>query len=139
MSYQNTFIQVAADCPVLESEVPPVRGAKKPQHVLQYELLTEQPYTFDHESLTFEVYVRHKGLLDQLPQRRDELWHELFLKGHPCMRASSLTKRYGWGAHYDEQGRIAIYPMESEEYQRFVEQAGEEGTLLLAMRNKRSA
>ncbi len=137
MSYKNTFIQVSPDCPAEQSEVPPVRAAKKPQHVIQYELLTEQPYTFDHESLTFEVYVRHKELLDQLPARRDELWHELHQKGHPCMRASSLTKRYGWGAHYDEQGRIAIYPMESEAYRDFVEQASEGITLLNAMRSKR--
>jgi hypothetical protein len=36
------------------------------------------------------------------------------------MRASPLTKQYGWGAHYDEKGRIAIYAVESKEYRRFV-------------------
>ena len=137
MSYQDTFIQVAPDTTATQSEVPPVRGAKKPMHVIQYELLTAQPYTFDHEALVFEVHVRHKELLDQLPDRRDELWHELHQKGHPCMRASALTKRYGWGAHYDDKGRIAIYPMESDAYRDFVEQAGERVTLLDAMRSKR--
>jgi hypothetical protein len=35
------------------------------------------------------------------------------------MRASPLTKQYGWGAHYDEAGRIALYAVQSEEYRRF--------------------
>ncbi len=40
-------------------------------------------------------------------------------KGQPCMRASALVKRYGFGAQYDRQGRIAIYGMDSQEYARF--------------------
>jgi Family of unknown function (DUF6157) len=32
------------------------------------------------------------------------------------MRASPLTKAYGWGAHYDENGKLAIYPRESAAY-----------------------
>ncbi|HCQ67349.1 MAG TPA: hypothetical protein DIU07_20365 [Rhodobacteraceae bacterium] len=29
-------------------------------------------------------------------------------KGQPCMRASPLTKRYGWAAHFDVDGRLAL-------------------------------
>ena len=29
-------------------------------------------------------------------------------KGQPCMRASPLTKRYGWAAHYDAEGKLAL-------------------------------
>ena len=36
------------------------------------------------------------------------------------MRASPLTKKYGWGTYYDKNGKIAIYAVESEEYQYFV-------------------
>jgi len=32
-----------------------------------------------------------------------------------CIRDS------GWGAHYDEKGGIAIYPVEGKEYKRFVD------------------
>lgn len=137
MSYTNTFIQVADDCPVSQSEIPVTRGDRPPQHVIQYELLTQAPYRYNHEELVFEVYVRHKGISPkEVAARRPALWDALFQKGHPCMRASALTKRYGWGAHYNERGKIAIYPMESEEYRQFA-QAPEGTKVLKAMRNKK--
>lgn len=138
MSYTNTFIEVSADCPVSRSETPATRGDRPPQHVIQYELLTQAPYRYNHEELTFEVYVRHKGIPPaEVAARRPELWDALFQKGHPCMRASALTKRYGWGAHYNEQGKIAIYPLESAEYQQFA--SGAEGAKVIkAMRNKKA-
>jgi len=138
MSYINTFIQVSPDCPVMQSEIPVAKGDKKSMHVIQYELLTEAPYRYNHEELTFEVYVRHKVIpLEEVAAHRQELWDNLFQKGHPRMRASALAKRYGWGAHYDQQGKIALYAMESDEYQRFI-QASEEVNLLAAMRNKKA-
>jgi hypothetical protein len=53
MSYTDTFIKVADDCPVTQSEVPVSRNDKKPMHVIQYELLTERPYHYNHQELTF--------------------------------------------------------------------------------------
>jgi hypothetical protein len=32
------------------------------------------------------------------------------------MRSSDLGKRYGWGVHADENGRIALYAVDSTEY-----------------------
>ncbi|MBX3102634.1 MAG: hypothetical protein KF690_09015, partial [Bacteroidetes bacterium] len=55
-------------------------------------------------------------------ENREDLWTSLFSKGHPCMRASALVKRYGYGAHYDAQGRIAIFPMESEAYRQLLQE-----------------
>ncbi len=120
MSYKETFITIAPDCPVNHSEVPVSNRAKKPAHLIQYELLTEYPYQFNHEELVFEVYLRKEGLEGATTSERKELWKQLFSKGHPCLRASALTKRYGFGAHYNEQGKIALYPMESMEYETFV-------------------
>jgi len=129
---------VSADCPITQSEIPVVKGDKKPMHVIQYELLTQAPYRYNHQELTFEVYVRHKAIPpEEVAAHRQELWANLFQKGHPCMCASALTKRYGWGAHYDQQGKIALYVMESDEYQHFI-RASEVTKLLKAMRNKRA-
>ena len=67
-----------------------------------------------------------------------EIRAELFAKPQACMRASSLPKRYGWGVHYDEQGRLALYGVESAEYGRFA--AGEAAgvKVVAAMRNRRA-
>ena len=137
MSYTNTFITVAEDCPVTVSEIPTSTRAKKPLHLLQYEVLMAHPYMYGHEALIFEVHLRKEGL-EQLSQtEKDQLWDRLFSKGHPCLRASALTKRYGFGAHYDEHGKIALYPMESETYQNFVNDPATKK--LSGMRNTRKA
>ncbi|OMC90617.1 hypothetical protein BJP46_11555 [Paenibacillus odorifer] len=140
MSYTDTFIRVAEDCPE-EIGVPPMScKTLPPAHVIQYELLINEPYKYNHEELLYEVHVRHK----QIPQeerlaRKEQIWNELFSKNHPCLRASLLPKRFGWGVHYNGEGKIALYGKESPKYDYFTSQ--EEGTvkLLPAMRNKRAS
>jgi hypothetical protein len=46
-----------------------------------------------------------------------------------------LPKRYGWGAHYDADGRIALYGVETEDYRRLTSQSGTK--VVPAMRNRR--
>jgi hypothetical protein len=121
MPYKNTLVTVAADCPVKKSEIPVPRGNKIPQHLHQYTLLTNEPYALGHEELTFEVYLRKEGLENESEAEKQNIWAKLFEKEHPCLRASSLTKRYGFGAHYNSEGKIAIYPMESPEYKKLLD------------------
>ncbi|MEM7347729.1 MAG: DUF6157 family protein, partial [Chloroflexota bacterium] len=99
MPYTNTFITVAEDCPLTEnSEIPVSNRAKKPMHIIQYELLTENPYKYSHQALIFEVYLEKEGIEIASEDERQEIWDQLFAKEHPCLRASALTKRYGFGA-----------------------------------------
>ncbi|MGP0584088.1 DUF6157 family protein [Paenibacillus timonensis] len=136
MSYKNTFIRVSPDCPADRGIEPVSTRPAKPAHMIQYELLSQAPYRYNHEELLFEVHIRHKQIPKEVVQERgQELWEELFSKPHPCLRASVLPKKYGWGVHYDEQGKIAIYGMESPDYQRFT--ASTDIQLLNAMRNSR--
>ncbi|MFK7804685.1 MAG: DUF6157 family protein [Anaerolineae bacterium] len=136
MSYKNTFIEISPDSAATKSLAPTSTRTKKPAHIIQYELLTQNPYTFNHEELVFEVYVRHKEIPEaELADYHDKIWHELHSKGHPCMRASTLTKKFGWGSHYNSEGKIALYGMDSSEYANFVED--EETKNLLGMRSKR--
>jgi hypothetical protein len=136
MSYTNTFIKVADDCPVDKSEIPVLKTNRKSLHLIQYELLQENPYWFDHEGLIYEVFIRQKEIPSEtLKKDSEKIKEELFSKGHPCLRASALTKRYGFGAHYDDKGRIAIYPMESKEYKAFI--ADKTMKILSAMRTKK--
>ena len=54
------------------------------------------------------------------------------------MRASALPKKYGWGVHYDSDGEMAIYPVESDEYRRMAEGDGGRLQVLPAMRSRRA-
>lgn len=122
MSYTNTFIQVSEDCPVRRGEIPVVRNEKVPAHLIQYQLLTNQPYQFDHKGLIYAVFIKQKGISqDVLATDAEKIKAELFSKGHPCLRASALVKRYGFGAHYNGEGKIALYPAESAAYQAFLQ------------------
>jgi hypothetical protein len=136
MSYTDTLIKVAEDCPVATSEIPVPKKNGVPAHVIQYELLKNNPYQYNHEALTYEVYIRQKEIpASTLQTDTEKIKQELFSKGHPCMRASALTKRYGWGAHYDAEGKIAIYPQESENYKALLD--APEIKKVPAMRSKR--
>lgn len=136
MVYTDTLIQIAPDSAVTNSVMPVAKGDKKTIHLIQYELLSQHPYQLTHEDLVYEVYVRQKGLSDdELAARGVEIRAELLSKEHPCLRASALTKKYGWGAHYNSEGKIALYPVESSEYQQFCEDGATK--LLKAMRSKR--
>ncbi|MEF2967581.1 DUF6157 family protein [Paenibacillus sp. M1] len=138
MSYKNTFILISPDCPVNEGVIPVTAKDSKPVHVIQYELLAEHPYQYDYPELLFETHIRHKRIPEQeVQERRQEIWEELFAKKHACLRASALPKRYGWGVHYDEEGKIAIYGADSAEYKSFAE-APEGGIqLLYGMRSRK--
>lgn len=128
-NYVDTFILVADDCPVTTSAVPKPRGTKPTIPVLQYELLSQHPYTYTQQDVIYEVHRRHKGS-DALS--RDEL----LSTPQPCLRASPLAKKYGWGLHFDAEGRMALVAVESDDYRRFSGPGGP--TPLKALRSSRA-
>ncbi|GJD48584.1 hypothetical protein OPKNFCMD_1307 [Methylobacterium crusticola] len=129
---RNCFVTIAADCPAKVGTVPGERGGAPSVPAIQHALLTAEPYRYDHEGLIWEVHRRHKGVagegLEAAAARR-----ALLSRSHPCMRASALPKRYGWGVHYDDAGRIAIYGAETERYRELA--AGP--AVVPAMRSRR--
>ncbi|MEM9671847.1 MAG: DUF6157 family protein [Bacteroidota bacterium] len=116
-NYQSTFIEVAEDCPANSGQEPPQKGDKKSVANQQYELLKSNPYKFTSDDLFFTVFAARNEIgPSELKSEREKF----FSKGQPCFRASPLTKRYGWGVHSDENGKVALYGLETEEYQNFV-------------------
>ncbi|MGB1288631.1 MAG: DUF6157 family protein [Aggregatilineales bacterium] len=135
MAYKDTFIKVAPDSDATTGTTPTSNRKTTPIHIHQYNLLMDNPYTYTHEDLVYEVHVLRQGFSpEDLAAREVEIKRDLFSKGHPCMRASSLTKKYGWGAHYNEDGKIALYAIDSDEYRKYIESATD---VIDAMRSKR--
>ena len=116
-NYHNTFIEIAEDCPIDFGQEPPVRANKKSVANYQYEMVKNNPYKYTSDEVLFTVFATRKDFIQ-------EEWEaertKYFSKGQPCFRASPLTKRYGWGIHSDENGKVAMYGVESEEYQKFL-------------------
>lgn len=110
-------MEVAEDSTVTAAEIPRAKGDSKTVPVIQYELIANHPYRYTQEDVLFEVYA----IRNEIPEAQRQASRELFFsKGQPCLRTSSLGKRYGWGIHHDAEGRVALYPVESEEYQTFL-------------------
>lgn len=137
--WTNMVVVVAPDCPVYEGVEPVSKRDSKPAHVIQYELLSENPYRYTFEEQLFEVFLRHKGYpADMAVEEREQIREELLSKSHPCMRASMLPKKYGWGVHYNAEGKIALYGMETEAYQNLLDEAKRGGLeLQVGMRSSR--
>jgi hypothetical protein len=120
MNYVDTFIQIAPDSTLGEAVVPQPRAGRKSIAVLEYELISANPYTYTHEQVQFTVHARHKGIpAQELKARWHELWSEFFSVPHACMRASPLPKRYGWGLYFNAEGKVALCAIESPAYKRF--------------------
>ncbi|WP_274648481.1 DUF6157 family protein [Paenibacillus humicola] len=137
-NYYNTFITVSEDCPAEFGTVPSDRKSGKTKPGIEYELLAGRPYTFTQEELLYEVYLRHKEVPEEeLSARGEQIREAFYRKPQPCLRASMLPKKYGWGLHFDAEGKIALYPRESPEYWSFTDGSRGSIRLLAAMRNSR--
>lgn len=117
-NYEDTFIETAEDSPALSGEVPPAKADGKTIAGIQYEMISKNPYKFTSDDVLFKVFAERKELTES---ELEDARREFFSKGQACMRASPLTKRYGWGVHSDKDGKIAIYSYDSPEYRKFVE------------------
>lgn len=137
-NYYNTFITVSPDCPAERGTVPPDKKAGKTKPGIEYDLIAGAPYTYTQEEVLFEVYARHKGIPpEELAERGAELREAFYAKPTACFRASMLAKKYGWGIHFDEAGKMALVAMESPDYRRFVEGEVAGVKLLAGMRSSR--
>ncbi len=114
-TYFDTFIEVAEDCPVTRAEAPERSGERKTKAMIEYDLITDKPYGYTGDDIAFLAHAMHKGIAkSEWPAEREKF----FSKGQPCLRASALGKRYGWGTHHNADGRVALVPIESTQYKR---------------------
>lgn len=131
-NYYNTFIEVADDCPIKAGEIPLQKGNDKTMANLQFDIIKDNPYKYTSDEVLFEVYAIRNKIRDKEIEIEKK---KFFSKGQPCFRASPLTKRYGWGVHSDQEGKIALYAVESDEYKNFSKDRNLKN--VKAMRSKR--
>ena len=131
-NYQNTFIEVAEDCTAKMAQIPPQKGNKKTIANYQFELLYDNPYQFTSDDVIFKIHAIRQEIPTVFIEAERQ---KFFSKGQACFRASPLAKRYGWGFHFNKDKKVAIYPVESEEYQQFANSSSLEHTK--AMRSKK--
>lgn len=114
-NYENTFIEVAEDCPATCGEIPKQKSDTKTIANIEFEMINQNPYKYSSDDVLFQVFADRNDLTKS---EYKEAREKFFSKGQACLRASPLTKRYGWGIHNNENGKIALFGMETEEYQK---------------------
>lgn len=117
-NYSDTFIAIAKDSDAKKGSEP---DAEKPTIAsITFRLIHENPYRFTSDDVLFMVHAERKGIPEsKWPAERKAF----FAKPQACLRASPLPKKFGWGVHSDEAGRVAIYPVESADYKKLSKSA----------------
>lgn len=130
-NYFDTFIEVAEDTKATCGIHPPTKD-KKTVAEMQYEMLAQNPYKFTSDDIFFQVFADRNDLTKA---EYEQARAQFFSKGQPCFRASPLTKTYGFGIHSNSEGKVALFGMETDEYQRFL--ADEKITKVKAMKSSK--
>lgn len=117
-NYFNTFIEIAEDTKVTCGTIPPSKSDKKTIAELQYQLISKHPYVYSSDDVLFHVFAERNELTSSELAAAKAAF---FSKGQACLRASPLTKSYGFGVHSNSEGKIALFPCESDAYQQFLE------------------
>ena len=116
-NYFNTFIEVAEDTKANAGTIPPSKGDKKTIAQMQYDLISRHPYKYSSDEILFQIFAERNDLIrSDLKAAREDF----FSKGQACLRASPLTKTYGFGVHNDANGKVAIYGVETPGYEKCV-------------------
>ena len=132
-NYFNTFISVSEDCPADTGEVPPQKGNTKTVATIQFDMLKDKSYNYTSDDVVFGAYAKKNDISSSAIEKERSAF---FSKGQPCLRSSPLTKRYGWGVHSNAEGKIAIYPAGSDEYEKLA--TDKSLKQVKAMRNKKT-
>lgn len=134
--YYDTFISVAPDFAGDSAKIPAPRGTSKTVAQMQYDMLIDAPFEHTQEDVLFNIWLTRQDLGPLADDEIASLRAEYFAKGQACLRASPLTKTYGWGVVFDDQGRAALCAVESDEYRSHL--ANGDLKQLAAMRSKRA-
>jgi hypothetical protein len=116
-NYFNTFVEVSDDCPAGRGTIPPINDKSKSIANIQFDLISKNPYKLNSDDVLFQVYASRNDLTEYEFESEKKIF---FSKGQACFRSSPLTKRYGWGIHCNELGKIALFGVETKEYQKFL-------------------
>lgn len=113
-NYFDTLIEVSIDTKAFNGTPPPVKD-KKTVAEMQFDLISKNPYKFTSDDIFFRVFSERNDLTEA---EQEQARIQFFSKGQPCFRASPLTKTYSFGVHSNHEGKVALFGMETEEYQK---------------------
>ncbi len=130
-NYFNTLIVVAEDIKVVCGVIPSSKTSKTIAE-MQYERIIDNPYKYTSDEMLFQIYAIRNDINESDINHEKE---KFFSKGQACLRTSPLARTYGFGIHFNEVGKVAIYGVETFEYNQLLND--ENIKKVKAMRTKR--
>ncbi len=115
----NTFISAANDSKAVAGAKPVGKRAIPTVAEVQYRMLVEEPYMHTQRDVLFESSSLVRGVENLTDEERRQLREQFFSKPQACLRTSPLAKTYGWGIHFDAEGKAAAYGVETKAYATF--------------------
>ena len=133
-NYSDTFIAVAPDSSAPGGVEPPAKATIASR---TFELISQAPYGRTSDDVIFTVWAERNGVP---AEEWDAAREEFFSVGRACLRSSDLGKRYGWGLHFNAEGRVALVASRTPEYEQLASGTGPGArpvTVIHAMRSAR--
>ena len=119
------IVLVALDSPVQAAEPPPAGRRGRSVAQVQYDLLSAEPFRWTENEVLFESWWRRQDAAASASEAEKESVRAEWLRGsRPCLRASPLPQRYGWGLVFDAEDRVALRPVDSDDYRALASGAG---------------
>ena len=134
VDYVNTFIAAAPDCEG-PARTPSARAGKPTIASATWAMIHDHPYRYTSGDVIFDVWADREGVPES---ERVSARGEFYAKPRPCLRASDLGKRFGWGIHADAQGRLALYAVGTPDYQGLSEGRAPDGSAVTVVRAMRA-
>ena len=107
------IVLVAEDSPASAATPPPGGRSGPTVAQVQYEMLTAEPFRWTEDDVLFESWWRRQDAAATASDAEKERARAEYLaRPRPCLRASPLPQRYGWGLVFDEHERVALCPVD---------------------------
>lgn len=131
-NYTSTLIAIADDSTATFGTRPPEREGSPSIAFRTWQSIAEHPYERTSDDVIFGVWADRQGVAEE---DRADARRQFFSKGQPCLRASDLGKKYGWGIHHDATGKVALVGVETDRYQSLLDDPAVK--VVKAMKSKR--
>ena len=120
-------IVLVAEDSAAQAATPPPPGRAGPSVAqVQYQLLLAEPFRWTENDVLFESWWRRQDAAESASAtEKEQARAEYLARPRPCLRASPLPMRYGWGLVFDDGDRVALCPVESPEYRALAAGAGD--------------
>ena len=103
MNRKNVLIEIAEDCGIKRGTIPETEKSSDTITMIQYDELSKNPYKYNEYE--FQKQVHH------IRREKPELNIDKY-----DIRRSELCKKYGWGIHINEEGKVALVGAETDQY-----------------------